>query len=367
MPDSLSKSTTLLAWSMIIELCAKGTPPNGATISPLSVGFALGMLAGGADINKRKELCSMLGIENADELNTVFHSLLEIFSTGSNNEALSIANGVFSDQTFTIAPKYVEHVESFHAYIKGDFPTLKEGTDTINDWISQKTKGMIKNMLGPKDLETAHVALVNALAFRGIWKNKFDPRFTSKNYPFQVTDDKTRPTDMMFLEGPEILLHNGEGYTAIRLPYAASSNSSRMSFIAYLPNKNISLQQVIQKLRDQGIPRFSPTKLTRLGFPRLNIKTAVEVFDMLQQLGYPLSGNYPEMGNGPNQVQKILHNAAINVDEHGTEAAAATVVIMTRGLNLNLPPSVIFDRPFAFSIVVEATELVVFAGVFTVE
>jgi serine protease inhibitor len=364
MNSSLCKSALVLGWDLMCALHDKS--PCDAALSPLSVSFALGMLAGGATGNAQKELCSKLGINNADELKCVFSALLEVFGSGSNREMLAFANALFTDQSFTVNPRYLRHVEAFRAHVKSDFPSLLEGKDQINDWISEKTNGMIENMLTAQALGQAHVALVNALAFKGIWKNKFKTELTMKNYSFRLSAGTTRPTDMMLLQGPEVLLYKGSGYTAVQLPYTASSVSSTMSFIAYLPDENQSLRGVLDQLRHQDIPVFSPTRLTQLGFPKLKITTAVDIFPLLQALGCLSSNDFPELGNGPNRVDSILHNAAVNLDEHGTEAAAATVVLMRRG-GLQHSPTLIYDRPFAFSIIVNATALTVFVGVFTGE
>jgi serpin B len=226
---------------------------------------------------------------------------------------------------------------------------------------------MIKGMIKRPDLALAHITLVNALAFKGVWQNKFDPQFTKDDYPFRVTDDKTLPTAMMFQSGPRVLLHTGQDFTAVRLPYTASTGVSPISFIAYLPGNGITVQQLISKLSSQDLPRFSPTKLTQLGLPKMDVSSALKIFGMLKKLGYQLYGGFPHMCTGPNVVESILHNACIKLDENGTEAAAATAVIMSRSRPLHLPPSVIFDRPFIYSIVVDETGLCLFNGIFSID
>jgi serine protease inhibitor len=352
---------------MINAVLAESASLKRVTISPLSVSFALAMLANGADAETRKDLCLSIGIDNPEELNSTFSTLMKTVIDDSDWKNLTIANAIFSDRTFKIYPKYAESLESFRAYSKTDFSTLVEGIAVINNWIYENTNKMIKDMLKTSHLRLAHVALVNALAFKGVWKNQFNPSNTKHAYPFHSTNNTTRPTDMMFLRNSKVLLARGNSYQAIRLPYAASSDSSQMSFIAYLPDENVSIEQTLQQIQSEDIPQFQQTKLSELGFPRLNIETSLEIFQMLKQLGFSISGNFTEMGNGPNLVNTILHNAVVKLDERGTEAAAATVIVMTRSRPVNPPPSLIFDRPFAFSIVLDSTKLVVFAGLFTVE
>jgi serine protease inhibitor len=360
--NALSKSALVLGWDLMSELHEKS--PRNTTLSPLSVSFALGMLAGGATSNAQKDICSKLGVDNVDELKSVLSALLEAFSSSSNRDMLAIANAVFSDQSFTVNSRYLVHVEAFSAEVKSDFPSLLESMDQINSWISEKTNGMINNMLTTQALSQVHVALVNALAFKGVWKNKFKTELTRENYPFRLSTGTTHPTDMMFLQGADVLLYEGSGYTAVQLPYAASSIPSTMSFIAYLPDEDQSLGEVLQQLRQQKIPVFSSARLTQLGFPKLKVTTAVDIFPLLQTLGYLSTTTFPAIGSGPNMVGSVLHNAAITLDEHGTEAAAATVVLMRRARPSH-SQILVFDRPFAFSIIVNATALPVFVGVFT--
>jgi serine protease inhibitor len=365
MNNSLSKSASVLGWDLMHEVYAKKT--RSTALSPLSVSFALGMLAGGATGSAQKDLCSKLGISDAATLKGVFSALLEAFSTGSNREMLAFANAVFADRSFTINPGYLKHVDAFRAYVKSDLPSLVEAKDQINGWISDNTNGMIKDMLTAGNLSPSHVALVNALAFKGVWKNKFDPKLTRKNYPFRLSSGKAILTDMMFQHGLSVLLCKGSDYTAVQLPYTASSAASTMSFIAYLPDEKSTLPKLLNQLRHQDVPVFLPTRLTQLGLPKLDVTTAVDIFPLLEDLKYLSASNFPEIGSGPNVVGSILHNAAVKLDERGTEAAAATVVLMRRSAGPSQAPIVVFDRPFAFSIVVNASGLTVFCGVFTGE
>jgi serine protease inhibitor len=367
MANLLSESNNSLGWDMLIELCSKEIPAAGCTVSPLSVNFALAMLAGGAPPETQQTFCAKMGLAHPEELNTRFSQLLAFFSE-EKNATLSIANAVFADQSFTVFPGYANHLEALRASVKADFPSLVEGTEEINAWIAGQTLGMIQNMLSRLSLQNIHVALVNALAFKGNWQAEFDPQKTDTNYKFHITHRQTRRVRMMFAYSQKVLVHWDSNYTAVRLPYSAPEGSPKMSFIAYLPKPASSVQEILPEIRRDGVPTpFKSTKLDRFGLPKFKIDTKLEIFRLLETLQYPVSGGFPLMGTGPNLVQSVVHATAIDLDEKGTRATAATAVLVTRGRPLNPPPSVIFDRPFAFAIMSDDHDLALFTGVFSVK
>jgi serpin B len=104
--------------------------------------------------------------------------------------------------------------------------------------------------------------------------------------------------------------------------------------------------------------------LTRFGLPKLEMETDLDICPILKEVGFPLSGDFPEMGPGPNLVDYILHKTAISLDEKGTRAAVTTAVVATRCVTSG-PPSLVFDKPFVFSIVTGDSNIPLFIGVFS--
>jgi serine protease inhibitor len=349
-----------LGWNTVSQLCSNGVPPSGTAVSALSITTALAMLAGGAQGTHREELCSSLGLGNASEITTV---LSKVFKT-LKSEAIRFnsANALFTTKSTEVFPDYVRYLEQLNAYINSDFTNLADGVDQINGWIEQETDGLIKNMLTRDMLDLSHMVLINALVFKATWETAFDPTNTITDHAF----DTTKQVEMMFRHRDSILVSEKGDYTAVRLPYVATL-PSEWSLVAYLPKKDKSVQDILPQICQYDKESFYKFKVGKFGLPKFNLQTKDSIKPLLQELGYPLSGNFSAMASGDNLVDQIVHSVTIVLDEQGTEAAAATAVMISRGRGPSRPPpDIIFDRPFAFSIVAEELGMALFTGVFSV-
>ncbi|KPM40475.1 hypothetical protein AK830_g6079 [Neonectria ditissima] len=359
----IGHTTRVLGWDMLERLCVQNATTRGICISPLSITTALAMLAGAVGVDRRAQFCQAIGVNNLSELSDAFQVLDTVFGNKNQNQMVTMANAAFADSDVEFRSAYIRFLDSLGVHtIK--FSSLEESAEEINGWVSVNTRGLISDLVSRDVLKGAHVALINALAFRGTWKTKFDRTLTQRNTPFYSTESKERKVDMMFSYKKNIAMAKRPGYTAVRLPYAAAVPSASMALVAYLPDRGISLEQLVQTMdRAQRTLTFRAKKYDKFGFPKLNLDTSLSILPMLQNLGFPVSGQFPEMVEGGNEVQACIHRATIKLDEEGTEAAAATAIIMTRSLVPN-PEILVFDRPFAFSICLEETGIAVFTGLF---
>jgi serine protease inhibitor len=349
-----------LGWNIVSQLCSNGVPPNGTAVSALSITTALAMLAGGAQGAHRQEFCSSLGLDNPSEIST---ALPKVFKT-LRSEAIRFnsATALFTTKTTEVFPNYVRYLEQLKAYIDSDFTNLADGVDQINSWIAEETDGLIKNMLTADDLDLSHMVLINALVFKARWETAFDSKDTVTDHVF----DTAKQVQMMFRHRDSVLVSGKGDYTAVRLPYFATP-PSEWSFVAYLPKEGKSVQDILPQIRQYDKDSFYRFKVGKFGLPKFNLQTKDSIKPVLQDLGYPISGNFSAMASGDNLVDDIVHSVAIILDEQGTEAAAATAVMIGRGGGPpRPPPDIIFDRPFAFSIVAEELGMAVFTGVFSV-
>ncbi|KAH8702090.1 proteinase inhibitor I4 [Talaromyces proteolyticus] len=363
-PQSVVRATNQLGYDMLAQLCADGIPSSGTVVSALSITIALAMLAGGADENNCTSLCTKLGLGNLDDLTTTLSQLQDTLIRASDGgPQFTIANAVFADKDAGIISTYIRYLERFDAHLDCSFTRLVDGTDQINGWISCQTNGLIPSMLSRQILAQANAVLVNALVFKAKWQEKFNPKNTVRDFPFHTSDCRTTTVEMMFLHQQEVLVSRNSDYTAACLPYE-SYDSSKWSFIACLPNEDKSVNDILPSIRRQCIPRnFHRTKLMRFGLPKFNLRTQESIASRLRELGYPISGTFPGIAAGF-MVEHVIHSVAIVLDENGTEAAAATAVVLTRSRQKPLP-SVVFDRPFVFLIVEQSTNVVVFTGVYS--
>jgi serine protease inhibitor len=351
----------------VLDYLHQSDPSHAAVIvSPLSLTIALGMLAGGATGDHRRDLCAKLGIHDPTKLGDAFGAAQLLLSSNAG-QCLEMANGIFARDDYHIKPSYESLLVHFAAVL-ANYPNLPDATETINEWISDQTKGLIRDMLQKDMLEGAQIVLVNALAFKGTWEHRFDGKHTKKDHLFRIMENVTKPVEMMFRYEQGIRLADEEHYTAVSLPYQTAPGTQPMHFIGYLPHENRKLQEILPELRSERAERFSWAKLTEFGLPKFEIETFKDMTAILKELGYPLDGAYPEMGAGPmpDGDNAILHKAIVKLDEQGTEAAAATVVIRRAGSRPmpSAPRKIVFDRPFAFQIA-DDSGFVLFTGVFT--
>ncbi|KAL2869514.1 Serpin domain-containing protein [Aspergillus lucknowensis] len=353
-------SVNHLGWEIVTQLCARGVPPEGTCVSALSIAIAIVMLAGGAEGTPRRQLCAKLGFQSPDNICTV---LLRVLTALKGSDAIQFrsANALFAQKDNIIYADYAHYLSRLDATIDSDFPKLVDGLERINEWVSRETDGLIKDMLTRGALEGSQMVLINTLVFKAAWEGPFDPKNTVKDFPFHRADRASK-VDMMFHHGQHILVNQQADYTAVRLPYTCTPRSE-WSFIAYLPHEDISLNDIIPRLKS-GVPMFSKIIVDTFGLPKFNLRTKDRIKDILQNLGYPLSGNFSAMGTGRNIVDNVLHCVTIILDEKGTEAAAATAIIMKRNRPRRIR-SLIFDRPFVFSIVAEDLQMAVFTGVYS--
>ncbi|KAL4786904.1 Serpin domain-containing protein [Aspergillus varians] len=349
-----------LGWDVITELCAAGAPPSRVAVSPLSIAFALAMFAGGADETKRDEICSKLRLSNCDDMKEVYGDILRLLKATSDFIPLQAVNALFAESTAGILPSYSEYLNHFGAHVHANLPQLAAYVGPMNEAISQQTTGMIPNLLSHESLTKSHIVVVNAMVYKAPWLAEFDPNNTTKEFFF--TYGVTTEVNMMYRHGVRMLIAQRRNYTAVRLPYSCGTHS-RWSFIAYLPHLGTSVDDIIPPIRECAIPKWTETPMRTLGIPRFKMQTTEGIMPVLGQLGYPLLGSFPNIGERYTMVDQVIHNVTIIVDEKGTNAATGTAAAMAWTM-LEDVPNLVFNRPFAFSIMEDDLKMAVFSGVF---
>ncbi|EFQ97212.1 serpin B6 [Nannizzia gypsea CBS 118893] len=332
-PSAFS-SVSFVGLKLLQQLCGKEIPDGGIALSPASIGIAMAMLAGAAIPSEAQKMCQSMGFgDKPEELDAVHHHLKHC------NDTTAAANAIFAEKGTVLHDEYTNFLERFEVCTNMEFPRLVDGRDAINGWISDNTMGMINNMISNDSLARSHLVLINALAFKGIWKEKFDPKNTASDFQFKVTDSDIRRVDMMFRFKEDIYVHNTSKYRAVKLPYEAKNVSALTSFTAYLPRDGVSVQEVMSCLPSiQEQNSFRQEKIDRFGFPKMDMSYSTDIFPLFEEIGLHIPSDFPKMGEGGNIVSSVLHNTAVSVDEQGTRAAASTAVMMTRDDALCIVP-----------------------------
>jgi serpin B len=245
-----------------------------------------------------------------------------------------------------------------------DFAKATEAArKTINDWVEKQTEEKIKNLLHKGDLDPlTTLVLTNAIYFKGDWAAKFDEKATA-DAAFHVSAEETVKVPMMRQTGP--FMHGRtKAVAALKLPYAGKA----LSMTVLLPNKGVALAAVEKDLlkhlgeADKGMR----SRRVRVALPRFRLKTRYYLKKPLTAMGmanaFGGGADFSGMdGTRSLFIGKVIHQAFVDVNEEGTEAAAATAVVMDR-VAAPVPVSFRADRPFIFLIRHEKTGAILFLG-----
>nr|XP_043616295.1 serpin-Z1-like [Erigeron canadensis] len=354
----LSSKTNTVATRILLDDARNGFKHGNFVCSPFSLETVLGMLAAGAQGKTLKQLLEFLGHETIDQLLSETPSaklvvqLLSNQGCGGKGPDIGLANGIWLDK------KLIDRVQSgYKEVLQGVYKTepsfvdFENKTDQsagiINSWVNEKTRGLIPTFVGGGDLKDSVIALVNA----------FLKRFNYGCF---------------------------EGCKILQVPYKSKGRiSNRYSMYIFLPDRKDGLKELLQVFHSDPAlfhedfylePRF----LEELWIPKFKISFKFEADNVVKQMGLtlPFELTNEEFSrivepSGPKDniyVSKILQKSVIEIDETGTEAAAASFVGMRLGCPAKRPPPppparFVADHPFMFMIREDTSQAVFFIGV----
>ena len=246
-----------------------------------------------------------------------------------------------------------------------DFAKATEAVrQTINAWVGEQTKDKIKDLLHAGDLDVqTTLVLTNAIHFKGDWAIQFD-RTLTRDGDFHVSADKTVRAPMMSQTG-DFDYAETKDVQVLRMPYAGDE----LSMIVFLPREAGGLPAVEKALTPDGLAKLlkglRKTKL-QVSFPRFRVETRYDLQEPLSAMGmadaFGSKADFSGMdGKRDLFISKVIHQAFVDVNEEGTEAAAATAVVIAKN-GVSRVKVFRADRPFLFVIRHEKTGLILFLG-----
>ncbi|MFZ2015450.1 MAG: serpin family protein [Nocardioides sp.] len=330
-------------------------------LSPYSIDVALAMTANGATGATKAQMMEVLHLDSLATFNTGIAALTRQVdslagpvqnSTGKPGQvALAAANALFGDRATTWAKTFLTVLaKQYGAGMRDvDFRTAPErARSAVNAWTSQQTHDRIPQILPPGSVDQlTRLVLVDALYFKAPWDLAFDDRSTSRRQ-FHVTPERTVGVDMMTSTDNASYLV-GTHYRGARLDYAGR----RLAMTVALAegDERAALHEL---LGDLGrTPDGTPVLLS---MPRWTFRAASPLTPPLQQLGMtlafdPTRADFSAMTADERlYVADALHQTFVAVDEQGTEAAAATAVVMGATSGQANPETLVLERPFLFAI-----------------
>ncbi len=361
-----------------LELYAKLSSQKGNLfVSPFSISTALGMTSAGAKGKTLDEMNQTLHLP-ADQAEThaAFASLIKTLNAKGTDPAkrgyeLSVANALWGQKGADWLPTFLETTgKNYGAGLREvDYKQTEAARKTINQWVEQQTKDKIKDLLKEGVLQPdTQLVLTNAIYFKGSWAIEFNKKAT-KDEPFFVDGSKETKTPMMHIRS-SYRYYEEAGFQALELPY----KGKELSMVIFLPKKKDGLGEFekslsANKLNDWlGKLRMEDTVVVTL--PKFKMTSEFSLSKTLAEMGMKLlfsdGADLSGMnGKGGLFVSDAIHKAFVDVNEEGTEAAAATaIVVRPTAIQVNPKPTPVFkaDHPFFFAIRDHRTGSVLFVG-----
>jgi len=344
--------------------------------SPYSISQALAMTYAGARDTTEKEMADTLHfILPQDRLHPAFNSLdqqLKARGQGAKGKdgkgfRLNIVNAIWGQAGYSFLADYLDLLaQNYGAGLRTlDFRTAPEiSRQTINKWVADQTEQRITDLIPPGGIDPlTRLVLTNAIYFNAAWANNFEKNLTQPA-PFHLLDGSTVDVPMM-RQAERLGYAAGEGYQAVSLPY----DGRELEMIVLLPDggKFAEFEKSLDAGRAGSIIKDIVPKQVALSLPRFKFESEFSLGNVLADMGMPVAfssqADFSGMtGNHELSISRVVHKAFVGVDEAGTEAAAATAVIMRATAMPVTPQEVTIDRPFIFLIRDIQTGSVIFVG-----
>ena len=335
-------------------------------ISPLSISTALTMTYQGAETTTKEAMAKTLGYSDIDDqqLNESYKNLIRYLRQLDKKVELNIANSLWVREGETIKEDFLAaNKDIFDAPVNPLDFSKDSAADEINQWISDATKKKIEKMIDPPIPANVIMYLINAIYFKGDWAEQFDKKNTFAA-EFSAGNGSTQNVMMMSRNGT-VEYGQEDDFKAVRLPYG----NGKVSMYAILPGEDASVNDFITDLdldRWKAISgSISEKEDVQLRMPRFKLEYGIKKLnESLIALGmgeaFSEAADFSSIRDGIS-ISRVLHKAVIEVNEEGSEAAAATVVVMDESAAAE-SLSFIADRPFVFIIADDETGTILFMG-----
>jgi serpin B len=344
--------------------------------SPHSISLALAMTYAGARGETEQQMADTLHfILSQDNLHSAFNSLdIELDKRGQEAQGkdgegfrLNIVNAIWGQKDYSFLPAFLDVLAQNYGAGLRTLDFIKEAEKsrvTINDWVSDQTEGRIEDLI-PKGAIDAltRLVLTNAIYFNAAWEYPFNEDMTAEG-SFYLLDGEQVTVPMM-KQTESFGYTEGEGYQAVELCY----DGGELSMVIFLPEAG-QFEAVEQGLQaqcvDTIIKGLQHAEVT-ITMPQFEFDSDFSLKDTLAGMGMPIAftenADFSGMtGNRELFISDVIHKAFVSVDEKGTEAAAASAVIMTLSAMPSQLVEVTIDRPFIFLIRDIDTGAILFVG-----
>lgn len=347
--------------------------------SPYSISAALAMTYAGAEGNTAQEMAAVFHfLENENQLHAGFNALDQYLEGLAEQEfpddigdpfQLNIANAIWGQKDFHFEEDFLDTLALNYGaglQLLDYILAPEESRQTINQWVSDQTKEKIQDLIpeGAIDSDT-RLVLSNAIYFKATWLEPFDEYLTEEGIFYGLGGEEITVPMMRLGMDASFPYYQGDGYQAVALPYLGGE----VSMLVLIPDEGSFKEfeagfstQVLDQVRAEMA--YTPIHLI---FPKFEFETEISLARTLAAMGMPeafsVAADFSGMtGDKDLFISDVFHKAYIGVDEEGTEAAAATAVVMKLTAAPMDPIQLTVDRPFLFAIQDHQTNSILFMG-----
>jgi serpin B len=368
--SSVANGINLFAFDLYGKL---RTEDGNLFFSPHSLSTALAMTWAGARGATEREMAQTLHFDlGQNRLHPACGRWIERLNAAgqAGDFELAVANRLWGQSDFKILPDFQNTVKMFYGadIAPADFEKNAEGVrKEINGWVEEKTRDKIQDLLPSGVLQPlTRLVLVNAIYFKGVWAETFDQKATTTQ-PFKLESGEKIHVPMM-RQVKNFAYAEDETTQVLELPYKGRA----LSMIVLLPRADDGLKALEEKLTGENLKRWTGAathKRVEVQLPRFKSTSQFELSKTLGALGmtdaFTGAADFSGMtGNRDFFISAIIHKAFVDVNEKGTEAAAATAVVMRLTAMPSPEPPVEFkaDHPFVFLIRDNPSGAILFLG-----
>jgi len=349
---------------------AKSLVGKDLFLSPFSIQTALAMCAAGARGETRRVMAELIGApESIAAQNREYAAMIaSVNNAGGGHVELTTANALWVQQGEPLLPEYQKAVLDYYggACSELDFRGLPDAAvAAINGWVKIRTAGKIKDLI-QRELITADTRLIltNAIHFKGKWADEFDKSHTwDEDWHGAGGAQKAA---LMHKRGAYRYFERAD-FQALDIPY----KGDELSLLVVLPKKANGLAALESRWSGENLYQQVTGSLTYeeviLSLPRFKLETTLQLKPILFKMGAALAfsdnADFTGISATPLKISEVVHKAFVDVNEEGTEAAAATGVLMAKCAAVAVEPkSFVADHPFLFMIRQTKTNQVLFSG-----
>ncbi len=366
----LVQTDNTFAFKLFRELNAGEDSAANVFVSPLSVAMALGMTYNGAAGETRTAMAEALDLQgmSINDVNQAYRGVIDLLRGLDARVEFQLANSLWFRPAFTPLQTFQDVTQQyFEAEARAIDFSAPDASSTINGWVDQHTNGRIKTIVPDPIPDHIVMYLINTIYFKGAWTYQFDKSLT-RDAPFTLANGSEASVPMMSAAEEMPIRVSWDGnVTVVDLPY--SRQAYAMTIV--LPRDASGAGQLASSLTEQQwdtwLAGLDSTSM-QVSLPKFTLEYAVRLNDVLKALGMavafdPCRADFSNMFDiQPGQnfwVDDVRHKTFVQVNEEGTEAAAATSV----GIGLSsVPPRIVVDRPFLFAIRERLTGTILFLG-----